>query len=415
MRIFYQFGINIYWFIIRCFALFNDKAKCFIKGRKNWKTSLQAIRKADEKYIWIHCASLGEFEQGRLFIEAIKIQFPQYSICLTFFSPSGYEIRKNYDLADIVFYLPKDSASNAKTFLDILKPEMSFFVKYEFWFHYLNQLKKQDIPTFLISGIFRENQIFFKPWAGFFRNMLQMYTHLFVQDDDSLLRLKRINVLNVSVAGDTRFDRVWEITQEDCKLEALDHFVENEFCIVAGSTWPQDEVLLKAIMRNFPKIKMILAPHEVNISHIQQIEAVFQEIPLIKLSSVKTPEISNARLLIVDSVGLLSKLYRYGKIAYIGGGFGKGIHNTLEAACYGLPVVFGPNYMRFKEACELVEIGAGFSVNTEEELIQMVQNLQTELIRKTTGEISENYILQKRGATQIILNHLKKNDVFQKE
>jgi 3-deoxy-D-manno-octulosonic-acid transferase len=415
MRIFYQLGVNIYWFVIRCFALFNDKARRFINGRKNWKTSLQALRKFDAKYIWIHCASLGEFEQGRPFIEEIKRKYPQYSICLTFFSPSGYEIRKNYELADIVFYLPKDSASNAKAFLEILKPEISVFVKYEFWFHYLNQLQKYSIPSFLISGIFRENQIFFKPWAGFFRNMLQMYKHIFVQDEASLLRLKKIGVLHASIAGDTRFDRVWEITKEDCDMPIFDQFVNNDFCIVAGSTWPQDETILEALLKNNAELKLILAPHETAEQHIQQIEQRFKDIPFIRLSDGKPEEINQYRVLIIDSIGLLSKLYRFGKIAYIGGGFGKGIHNTLEAACYGLAVIFGPNYQKFKEARDLLKLGAAFSVNNETELIQTVHNIRKENQFQRAGKISLNYISQKRGATQKILQGLEKNDVFQKE
>jgi len=415
MRIFYQLGINIYWIIIRCVSLFNPKAKRFVQGRRNWKTRLAQARNLKKKYIWIHCASLGEFEQGRPFIEAIKSQFPHYGICLTFFSPSGYEIRKNYELADMVFYLPKDSAKNANAFLDILKPEISVFVKYEFWFHYLNQLKKHNIPTFLISGIFRENQIFFKPWARFFRNMLGMYTQLFVQDEDSLLRLKQIGVLNADISGDTRFDRVWKITQEECQLEIFEQFTENEFCVVAGSTWAQDEHILKQLLQSQPELKLILAPHEIHADRIQQIEAVFNDIALMKLSSADSSNDSAARLLIVDSIGLLSKLYRYGKIAYIGGGFGKGIHNTLEAACYGLPVIFGPNYMKFKEAVDLVELGAGFPVNTADELIQIVQNLQSEMALKASGKISENYILKKRGATQKIITYLTKNDFFDQE
>ncbi|MDA3909842.1 MAG: 3-deoxy-D-manno-octulosonic acid transferase [Bacteroidales bacterium] len=415
MRIFYQLGVNIYWFIIRCFALFNDKAKRFIRGRINWKTSLQALRNPDAKYIWIHCASLGEFEQGRPFIEEVKRKFPQYSICLTFFSPSGYEIQKNYSLADIVFYLPKDSTKNANAFLDILKPEISFFVKYEFWFHYLNQLQKHAIPTFLISGIFRENQIFFKAWAGFFRNMLGMYQHIFVQDEPSLLRLKQIGVLHASIAGDTRFDRVWEITKEDCKLEVFEQFVKDDFCIVAGSTWPQDESILKALMQYHSELKLILAPHETDSQHIQQIEQSFKDIPFVKFSNYETTEIDKSRVLIIDSVGLLSKLYRYGKIAYIGGGFGKGIHNTLEAACYGLPVIFGPNYEKFKEACDLIAVGAAFPVNSEKEMIQTVQDFQQQSKQKDVGQIALNYISQKRGATQKIMEVLKKNDVFAQE
>ncbi len=412
MRIFYQLGINTYWFIIRCLAFFNDKAKRFIKGRKNWKISLSELRIPESKYIWIHCASLGEFEQGRPFIEQIKKRFPKYSICLTFFSPSGYEIRKNYSHVDIVLYLPKDSAKNAKAFLDILQPEMSFFVKYEFWFHYLNQLQKHAIPTFLISGIFRENQIFFKPWAGFFRKMLSMYKHIFVQDEASIARLKRIGVLNASIAGDTRFDRVWEITKEDCKLDIFERFTKNSFCIVAGSTWPQDESILKALMQNQPEIKLILAPHETDSQHIQQIEQGFKDISLAKLSNYTASEIDKARVLIVDSIGLLSKLYRYGKIAYIGGGFGKGIHNTLEAACYGVPVIFGPNYEKFKEANDMVDIGAAFPVNTEIELFQTMQKLTHETQQYEAGQIALNYISRKRGATEKILQVLRKCDVL---
>lgn len=408
MRFLYQSGVNFYWLLVRIFSLFKPKAKVFIKGRKHWKEHLSNQRLPDEKYLWIHCASLGEFEQGRPLIEAIKKQYPQQKICLSFFSPSGYEIRKDYQYADIVCYLPKDSKRNARNFIEILKPEAAVFVKYEYWYHYLNTLNKADIPTYLISAIFRKKQIFFQWYGSFFRKMLSLYHAIFVQDEASLQYLTPLNLSNINISGDTRFDRVWEITGQSFNDSKIDGFVRNQNCLVAGSTWAPDETLLLELMRHNPKVKLILAPHETDHQHIQQILQKFQDFsPVLYRSNQEITD--ETRVLIINTIGILSSLYRFGNIAYIGGGFGKGIHNILEAACYGVPVIFGTNYTKFKEAVELIHLKAAFSVKNSEELISVYNDLMLDNAFEKQGEIAKQYVDNKRGATKKILKYLQKD------
>jgi 3-deoxy-D-manno-octulosonic-acid transferase len=415
MRFLYQTGINIYWFLIRAMSLFNHKAYLFIQGRKNWKTQLTNQRIQNEKYWWVHCASLGEFEQARPVIEIIKEKHPDLKLCLSFFSPSGYEIRKHYELADIVMYLPKDSAKNAMVFLQILKPEFSVFIKYEFWFHYLHTLSKLNIPTFLLSAIFRENQIFFKPWGGFFRNMLNYYQQIFVQDEYSLTALQNIGIKKVSHSGDTRFDRVIKVASTKFEHKDIAHFTANSMLIVAGSTWPQDENFLVEIMKQRTDIKLIIAPHEINSQHIEQIESAFHPFGCTKLSRIKEKNTSDYKVLIIDTIGLLSYIYRFGDIAYIGGGFGKGIHNLLEAACYNLPVIFGPNHLKFKEAIELKTKKAGFSFENTQELMQILHFLMDDGNLLKTGNAAGEYVKSKHGASTIFYQYLQKSDVFSQE
>ncbi len=405
MTLFYKAGIIIYSQLIRLFSVFNEKAKLFVRGRKNWKEILISQIDDQSKYIWFHCSSLGEFEQGRPVIEAVKSQFPDYKIVLTFFSPSGYEIRKNYPLADVVVYLPMDTKRNANTFLDIVKPEKAFFVKYEFWYFYISELKRRNIPLYIVSAIFRENQQFFKntPWGNWYREILFKVTHLFVQNEKSGELLKSIGLSNFSVTGDTRFDRVASIARDSKKLPVVEKFKGNSLLVVAGSTWKPDEELLAAFINQSVNIKFIIAAHEVSAANINRIHQLLKK-PAISFSKVSESEIENFDVLIIDSVGLLSSLYRYGNIAYIGGGFGVGIHNILEAATFGLPVIFGPNYKRFKEAVDLISEGGALSISNADELRQTLNKLiDDKNLCQKASQICSNYVAKNVGSTKHII------------
>jgi 3-deoxy-D-manno-octulosonic-acid transferase len=412
MRLLYSFSVNLYTFAIRVASLFNHKAKLWISGRKNIFTTIQTNKKstADET-IWVHCASLGEFEQGRPLIEMLKKKKPSTYIVLTFFSPSGYEIRKNYPFADAVYYLPADTQSNAKQFINSVKPDRVFFIKYEFWFNCLNELKKQQIPTYLISGIFRQNHYFFKGYGGWFRSHLNCFTHCYLQNTESEKLLNDSGYFNTTTTGDTRFDRVAEIALHVKSFPLIDVFKQNEKVIIAGSTWAPDEALLAQLSSS--STKLIIAPHEVNQAHIQAIKDLFQNANyrVVCYSEANENNISTATILIIDSIGILSSLYQYGDIAYIGGGFGKGIHNTLEAATFGLPVIFGPNYHKFSEAIDLIKLGGGFSVSTKTELQNQLDRLTNNQNTYTKAANSaKNYIDTHKGATEKIINSIWKSN-----
>lgn len=404
MTLLYKTGIYFYSIFIYLFSAFNEKARLFVRGRKNWEEILLQKIDSKAKYIWFHCASLGEFEQGRPVIEELKLQFPEYKIVLTFFSPSGYEIRKNYPLADIVTYLPIDTKRNANNFLNIVKPEKVFFVKYEFWYFYISELSRRKIPLYIISAIFRENQQFFKnaPWGKWYRKMLYQVEHLFVQNEKSGELLKSIGISNFTVSGDTRFDRVAAISKSSKEIPIVEKFKGNSLLIIAGSTWKPDEELLTSFI-NQTSIKFIIAPHEVSANNINRIHQLLKK-PAISFSKVSETEIDRFQVLIIDSVGLLSSLYRYGNIAYIGGGFGVGIHNILEAATFGLPVIFGPNYKKFKEAVDLTFEGGAISISNSDELRQSLNNLingKNEL--EKASEICRNYVEKNVGSTKVII------------
>jgi 3-deoxy-D-manno-octulosonic-acid transferase len=406
MTLFYKAGIFIYSILIRLFSLFSEKAELFVKGRKNWEVNLAQKIDGKSKYIWFHCSSLGEFEQGRPVIEELKKQFPIYKIVLTFFSPSGYEIRKNYPLADIVAYLPLDTKRNAQTFLDIVKPEKAFFVKYEFWYFYISELKRKNIPLYIVSAIFRENQQFFKntPWGKWYRNILFKVEHLFVQNEKSGELLKSIGHYNFTVTGDTRFDRVAAIAADSKKLPIVEKFKGNSLLIVAGSTWKPDEDMLAEFINQSVNTKFIIAPHEVSSANIHRIHQLLKK-PAVSFSKINEPEIDKYDVLIIDSIGLLSSVYRYGKISYIGGGFGVGIHNILEAATFGLPVIFGPNYKKFKEAVDLISEGGSFSISSSGELRQTLDSLiNDENIYQNSSKICSSYVAKNVGSTKHIIN-----------
>ncbi len=405
MIFFYKTGIFIYSLIIRIYSVFNEKARFFVRGRKNWKKNLAQKIDVNSKYIWFHCASLGEFEQGRPVIEELKEQFPHYKIVLTFFSPSGYEIRKNYALADVVAYLPMDTKQNAKTFLDIVNPEKAFFVKYEFWHFYISELKKREIPLYIISAIFRENQQFFKKttWGKWYLKTLTRVDHFFIQNEKSGELLKTVGISNFTVSGDTRFDRVAAIAKVSKEIPIVEKFRGNSMLIVAGSTWKPDEELLAEFINQNTVIKFIIAPHEVSVANMNRIQQLLKK-PAVLFSKVNETEIDTFQVLIIDSIGLLSSLYRYGKIAYIGGGFGVGIHNILEAATFGLPVIFGPNYKKFKEADDLTVEGGACSVTDSGELRNALNKLisqKTELDK--ASEICRNYVAKNVGSTKLII------------
>jgi len=405
MKLLYQTGIFFYALFIRMASVFNEKARQFVKGRKNWKRTLSEKTGGNARYIWFHCASLGEFEQGRPVIEEIKKNFPEYKIVLTFFSPSGYEIRKNYNLADIVAYLPVDTPRNARAFLDIVKPEKAFFVKYEFWYFYISALKSRKIPLYIISAIFRENQQFFKntPWGKWYRKMLFGFEHIFVQNAASAQLLASAGVHQVTVSGDTRFDRVAAIAEGSKNIPVVEKFRGNSPLVVAGSTWKPDEELLAAFINQNPDFKFIIAPHEVSAQNINRLVQLLKTPPVL-FSNLDETKIHRFQTLIIDSVGLLSSLYRYGNFAYIGGGFGVGIHNILEAATFGLPVVFGPNYQKFKEATDLKSLGGAFPVSCFNELENTFNHLlHSPGEQEKASQVCKNYIKNNVGSTKLII------------
>jgi 3-deoxy-D-manno-octulosonic-acid transferase len=424
----YNIGISLFHFSIKIAAFFNPKAKQWLEGRNDIFTEIQADLNSKPKTrnpkprtcIWIHVASLGEFEQGRPIIEQLKRGTDDSSvlrptIILTFFSPSGYEIRKNYPLADHVFYLPLDTAANAKRFLDILKPDVAIFIKYEFWFHYLNTLHNRNIPTLLVSGIFRAKQ--FSPWhpySYFLKRMLGCFTHFFVQTPPSVILLKNHGFDNVSLAGDTRIDRVASLPQEGCTFPLIEKFVGESPVFICGSTWQADEALILPLLEDerFKHWKFIFAPHDIAENNIKRLEKSLK-IPFNRYSQLeKSPithhpsPITHYPLLIIDNVGMLSALYRYGRVAYIGGGFGKGIHNTLEPIAFGLPVIFGTKYQKFEEAIRLIETGGGFSVANSEDLLRIMLDLTEETYYIASSKAAGNYVLENRGATDKIIDYL---------
>lgn len=403
MLLLYNLALRFYFFLIMIAAFFNKKAKLWLDGRK--KIEYQQFTKS----AWFHFASLGEFEQGLPVLTTYKVSNPGLKIVITFFSPSGFEIRKNTPLADAVYYLPLDTKRNARKFIAAINPTVAVFTKYEYWYHFFNELHKRDIPLYIISGIFRENQVFFQWYGSLHRRMLQFVTRFFVQDEDSKLLLQKINIDNVSVSGDTRFDRVWANAQRPKSFPVIEEFSKGHKVFVAGSTWPEDEALLAKLAPDHPHWKFIFAPHEISE---EKINKLIEQLPLdssirySQISNLKS-EISNHSVLIIDNIGMLSSLYQYGDIAYIGGGFGVGIHNTLEAAAFGLPVIFGPKYDKFKEARDLVELRLGFSINNENELKKIVDYLTGDELRyQPISQKIKAYIREHIGATEMIIGYL---------
>lgn len=362
----------------------------------------------EDRVVWFHCASLGEFEQGRPVIEALRDRCPGHKILLTFFSPSGFEKRKNYKGADHVMYLPLDTARNARAMINTLSLEMVLFIKYEFWFHFLRCLKRAGVPVYLASGIFRPDQLFFKWYGTWYRKFLDCFTHIFVQQEASRVLLEKHGLERITVAGDTRFDRVRQVAESSYSHKGLEEFTGGAEVIVAGSTWEPDEQMLEACYQELPQdLRWIIAPHELSAPHLQKLKNRFPDSVL--FTELEQGLTSGTRVVIVDTIGQLSALYRYGTLAYIGGGFGKGIHNILEAATYGLPVIFGPNHQRFSEALELVKFGGAFPVLNKSELLSTIcQQLEINSLLKTSAEIASNYVLERIGATSVILDEVCK-------
>ena len=357
----------------------------------------------DARYIWFHAASLGEFEQGRPLIEKIRAKYPNYRILLTFFSPSGYEVRKNYRGADIVCYLPFDKPRNVKKFLDLVNPCMAFFIKYEFWKNYLDELHKRRTPVYSVSSIFRRGQIFFKWYGGTYRNVLRNFDHIFVQNERSKRYLSKIGINKVTVVGDTRFDRVLQIRDEVKDLPLVELFKNNTMTFVAGSSWQPDEDLFIEYFNRHPEVKLIIAPHVIDENHLVEIIRKLKR-PYVRYTRADEKNVRKADCLIIDCFGLLSSIYRYGEIAYIGGGFGVGIHNTLEAAVYGIPVIFGPKYQKFQEAIHLLEAKGGFSIKSYEELkILLDRMLGDEDFLREAGKNAGAYVTDNAGTTDKVL------------
>lgn len=417
MLFFYHIFLFFYNSGIRLASSWNAKAQLWVEGRRNIFERLKAaVEKGHGPIIWIHSSSLGEFEQGKPVLESLKKTYPNHRILLTFFSPSGFEIRKNYDGADMIFYLPLDGPIRSRKFLDIVKPALAIFIKYESWFYYLKGLKKRGISTLLISAIFTPKQNFFGPLGGFLRTLLESYTHLFVQDAPSATLLEKFKLkVPVSVAGDTRYDRVGEITSMPFHHPAIEAFCSNSDTLIAGSTWREDEEMLSVLLDANAHIKLIIAPHEVDTKHIQEIRRLFRQ--NILLSEADEDErLKNARVLIIDCIGMLSKLYRFATICYVGGGFNAaGIHNILEPAAYGKTVIFGPNHDRTAEARALIDAGVGFSYRTKQDLVSITENLISDIeMRTSLDETARNFVQKRKGATDIIVRHIEENRFLSK-
>lgn len=409
----YSFGISAYRLGVAAVALKNKKARKLTEGQKEIWSILDRRIDRSSKYIWIHAASLGEFEQGRPLIEKLKRERPEYKVFLTFFSPSGYEVRKNYDLADCVCYLPFDTPKRVRRFLDKVNPEMAIFVKYEFWRNYLEELYRRGIPTYLISAVFRKDQFFFKKRSAWYSYWLRWYTHIFVQNEDSRLLLEGVGVRNVDVFGDTRFDRVADIRSKGREIPMLQRFTRRGEAdhlpvMMAGSSWPADEEIYYAWFEDHPDSRLVIAPHEFDAERLAKLKSLFGEGCVLMSEAEKTPSlVDDARVLVIDCFGLLSSAYAYCDVAYVGGGFGTGLHNINEAAVYDVPVIYGPNNAKFIEAREMAESGGGFPISSKEDFVGiadrlMLNNPTSASERKRTGKLAGDYIRSKLGATDKI-------------
>lgn len=404
----YTIGIYLYMLAVKLAALFgHKKAERLIEGHREIFSSLEKGIKEGNDYVWFHASSLGEFEQGRPLIEKFRATHPEYRVVLTFFSPSGYRSARNYQQADVVCYLPFDTPANVRRFLDIVNPKMVFFVKYEFWLNYLSALKKRNIPTYIVSSIFRKEQVFFRWWGGFYRKALHCFTHLFVQNESSKELLASIGVKNVTVVGDTRFDRVAKIAEQAHLLPLVASFVEDgKKIFIAGSSWGPDEDVYISYFNRTPGWKLIIASHEVNEERIKQIEEQVRGL-CVRYTQATIEEVRSAKCLIIDCFGLLSSIYRYGTVAYVGGGFGVGIHNVLEAAVYGIPVFFGPNNYKFQEAQQLKACGGGIEISSRAEFEEKIAAMDKDSsVIENAGDAAGKYVSQNAGASARIFEVL---------
>lgn len=408
MRFFYNFIVLVTTLFLSFIALFNNKIKLFLAGRKETFNKLSTLKKSD-KIIWIHAASLGEFEQGRPIIEKLKTQYPIYKIVLTFFSPSGYEIRKEYEHADVVCYLPMDTNKKVQEFLNIVNPVLAIFIKYEFWPNYLYGLKERNIPTILVSGIFRKNQIFFKPFGGFMRKSLKTFSHFFVQDETSKDLLKSIHIENSTISGDTRFDRVYEILKQDNYLDFITEFKNNQYTVVAGSTWKEDEEILINYINtsSSENEKFIIAPHNINAKDIESLKKSINK-KVVLFSEKEENNVSEFDVFILDTIGILTKIYAIADAAYVGGGLTKnGVHNVLEPATFGVPIVIGPEYKKYKEVVDLVALKGCKVIANQQEFSAIFTKLNSDKeFRKELGKINQNFIKNNIGATDKIILYI---------
>ncbi len=408
MLFIYNIIVQIADFLLKIIAVFHPKIKLFVEGRKSVFEILKNNISPSEQIIWFHAASLGEYEQGLPVIEKIKEKYPQHKILLSFFSPSGYEVRKNNTIADITIYLPLDTKKNVSHFFKLVHPEMAFFIKYEFWPNYLDELNKRKIRTYLISGIFRKNQIFFKWYGGFYRKALTAFTYFFVQNESSKMLLLKLNKTNVAVSGDTRFDRVATILEKDNSLDFIEEFKNNNLTLVIGSSWPKDEnLLVPFINQTAEKVKFIIAPHNINREQILTLKSSISK-KSVMYSEKSDKNLADYDVFIIDTIGILTKIYSYADIAYVGGGFGNpGVHNILEPATFGIPVVIGPNYSHFAEATALINLEGCISISNLYELNNAFSNLIfNDDIRYEKGHVCGTFVQMNKGATTIIANHI---------
>jgi len=404
----YNVFVQIAEIFLKITALFSYKLKLFVEGRKSSFAILEQNIKSFDKTIWFHAASLGEFEQGLPIIEQIKISFPNHKIIVSFFSPSGFEVRKNNSVADATLYLPLDTIKNAKKFISLAHPDMVFFIKYEFWPNYLNELKNKQIKTYLVSGVFREKQAFFKWYGGFYRNALKTFDYFFVQNEKSKKLIQSIGFNNVKISGDTRFDRVISILERDNTLDYIENFKNNQPTIVIGSSWPKDDnLLIEYINQASNNIKFIIAPHNIKQDQIAKLKSQITK-PTVLFSEKNDADLSKFNVFIIDTIGILTKIYSYADIAYVGGGFGNpGVHNILEPATFGLPIVVGPNYLHFAEATALVNLEGCISITDYSDLKNAFDLLlQNEDERLEKGHICNTFVQMNKGATKTILKHI---------
>ena len=405
MLFLYNLVVSIAGFFLKIVALFSPKIKLFVEGRKNVFAILEKEIKPSDKTIWFHSASLGEYEQGLPVIEKIKDKYPSHKIIITFFSPSGYEVRKNNNVADVTVYLPLDTKRNAKRFLKLVHPEKAFFIKYEFWLNYLKELETEKIPTYLVSGIFRDSQMFFKWYGGFYKKALKAFSYFFVQNESSKQKIEAIGFHNVIVSGDTRFDRVNAILERDNSLEFIEKFKNNQTTIVIGSSWPKDEALLAEYINQAPEeVKFIIAPHNIKADQISSLKSQIVKSSIL-FSEKDDADFANSQVFIIDTVGLLTKIYSYGTIAYVGGGFGNpGIHNILEPATFGIPIVIGPNYSNFAEAVQLVALKGCLVISNIEELkFNLDRLINDKNFLNEKSSICRKYIKDNIGASKAIM------------
>ena len=411
MLFLYNIIVQIADFLLKIVAIFSPKIKLFVDGRKPVFEILESRISATDKTIWFHAASLGEYEQGLPVIEKMKIKYPNHKIVVTFFSPSGYEVRKNNSVADVTVYLPLDTKKNATHFLSLVHPEMVFFIKYEYWPNYLTELRKLGTPTYLISGIFRTNQLFFKWYGGFYRTALDTFTYFFVQNESSKKLLLELGKTNVAISGDTRFDRVASILEKDNSLDFIEAFQNDTLTIVAGSSWPKDEnLLVDYINQTAEKVKFIIAPHNIKEEQIKNLKKSISK-KVVLFSEVGTGRdlyLQDFDVFIVDTIGILTKIYSYADIAYVGGGFGNpGVHNILEPATFGVPIVIGSNFSHFAEATALVNMGGCISISNKNELVDAFSNLiANDDIRNEKGHICSTFVQMNKGATSIIMKNI---------